>query len=346
MAVAVLDPEPAVPTRFGMPSPIGSDCRVSVVVPALNEAENLPHVLPRIPAWVHEVLLVDGGSHDGTADMARRLRPTVRLIDQEGRGKGAALRSGFAAATGDIVVMLDADGSTDPAEIPAFVGALLAGADFAKGTRFIQGGGTADMPWLRRLGNWLFVTMANLMFRVRFSDITYGYNAIWRRHHSVLAREINGWAQEIISNIRLTQAGLRVVLFTSPHLVAFGERIQVNRQPISENDVSRLVVHLQDLLRTFSAEEHPTFFEVVTVMALCYFAEQKYDVVIWETGLGGRLDATNIVSPIAAGFSPRSDCWMAFSIAVSAALSKGCTTRSRGSGAESVASWMSGVLAP
>ena len=107
--------------------------------------------------------------------------------------------------------MLDADGSTDPAEIPAFVGALLAGADFAKGTRFIQGGGTADMPWLRRLGNWVFVALANLMFRVRFSDITYGYNAIWRRHHSVLALEINGWPQEIISNIRLTQAGLRVV---------------------------------------------------------------------------------------------------------------------------------------
>jgi glycosyltransferase involved in cell wall biosynthesis len=211
MAVAVLDPESSVPTRFGMPSPIGSECRVSVIVPALNEAENLPHVLPRIPGWVHEVLLVDGGSRDGTADMARRLRPTVRLIEQEGRGKGAALRSGFAAATGDIVVMLDADGSTDPAEIPAFVGALLAGADFAKGTRFIQGGGTADMPWLRRLGNWVFVTLANLMFRVRFSDITYGYNAIWRRHHSVLALEINGWPQEIISNIRLSQAGLRVV---------------------------------------------------------------------------------------------------------------------------------------
>ena len=94
-------------------------------------------------------------------------------------------------------------------------------------------------------------------------------------------------------------AGLRVGLFTSPHLIAFGERIQVNRQLISETDVVRLVSELKPLLASFSADEHPTFFEVVTVMALRYFAEQKCDLVVWETGLGGRLDATNIVTPFA-----------------------------------------------
>jgi len=94
-------------------------------------------------------------------------------------------------------------------------------------------------------------------------------------------------------------AGLRVGLFTSPHLVAFGERIQVNRQLISEADVVRQVGELKSLLASFSTDEHPTFFEVVTVMALHYFAEQKCDLVIWETGLGGRLDATNIVTPLA-----------------------------------------------
>ncbi len=93
--------------------------------------------------------------------------------------------------------------------------------------------------------------------------------------------------------------GLRVGLFTSPHLVAFGERIQVNRKMIPEAEVARLVGEMQLLLKQFPAEEHPTFFEVVTVMALRYFAEQKCDLVIWETGLGGRLDATNIVSPLA-----------------------------------------------
>ena len=94
-------------------------------------------------------------------------------------------------------------------------------------------------------------------------------------------------------------AGLHVGLFTSPHLVSFRERIQVNRRLIPEHEVVRLVEELQPLLKQFSSDHHPTFFEVVTVMALKYFAGQKCDLVIWETGLGGRLDATNIVKPLA-----------------------------------------------
>ena len=94
-------------------------------------------------------------------------------------------------------------------------------------------------------------------------------------------------------------AGLRVGLFTSPHLVSFAERIQVNRQLVSELEIVRLVTELQPLLKQFPSDAHPTFFEVVTVMALKYFAEQKCDLVIWETGMGGRLDATNIVTPLA-----------------------------------------------
>jgi dihydrofolate synthase/folylpolyglutamate synthase len=94
-------------------------------------------------------------------------------------------------------------------------------------------------------------------------------------------------------------AGLRTGLFTSPHLVSFRERVQVNRQLISEAGVVRLVEELQPLLKQFPGDHHPTFFEVVTVMALKFFAEQKCDLVIWETGLGGRLDATNIVKPLA-----------------------------------------------
>ncbi len=94
-------------------------------------------------------------------------------------------------------------------------------------------------------------------------------------------------------------AGLRVGLFTSPHLVAFGERIQVNRQLIPDGEVVRLVEEMQPWLKEFHASAHPTFFEVVTIMALRYFAEQRVDLVVWETGLGGRLDATNIVTPLA-----------------------------------------------
>ncbi len=97
----------------------------------------------------------------------------------------------------------------------------------------------------------------------------------------------------------LRAAGYRVGLYTSPHLVSFCERIQVNRQMIAPDSVARLTDELRSLCGQFSQEEHPTFFEVVTIMALRYFAEQKCDVVIWETGLGGRLDATNIVTPLA-----------------------------------------------
>src|SRR5512137_2273668 len=84
-------------------------------------------------------------------------------------------------------------------------------------------------------------------------------------------------------------AGLRVGLFTSPHLVAFTERIQTNRRLISEAEVGRLLMELQPLLKHFPPDEHPTYFEVVTVMALLSFAAHKCDLVIWETGLGGRL---------------------------------------------------------
>jgi glycosyltransferase involved in cell wall biosynthesis len=188
---------------------------VSVVVPALNEEENLPYVLPLIPSWVHEVILVDGHSTDGTVEVARRLRPDIRIVTQEGRGKGAALRSGFEAAIGDIIVMLDADGSMDPVEIMAFVGTLLAGADFVKGSRFVQGGGTADMPLYRKIGNTGFVILTNVLFQTHFTDITYGYNAVWRHHKHALALEIDDWSHEIISNIRVTRSKLRVVEIAS-----------------------------------------------------------------------------------------------------------------------------------
>jgi len=184
--------------------------RVSVVIPAMNEAKNLPHVLPSIPAWVHEVLLVDGHSTDDTVAVARALLPDIRIIPQTGRGKGAALRSGFAAATGDIIVMLDADGSTNPAEIPAFVAALVCGADFVKGSRFLQGGGTSDMSIHRMLGNWGFTIATRVLFGGRFSDICYGYNAFWTRVLPQLNLDGDGFEIETMMNVRALKAGFKV----------------------------------------------------------------------------------------------------------------------------------------
>ena len=197
---------------------------VSVIIPALNEAENLSHVLSRIPKWVDEVVLIPGPSTDGTAEVAQEIMPSIRIVAQEGKGKGAALRCGIRASTGDILVLLDADGSTDPNEIPAFVGALLTGADYAKGSRFLQGGGTADMTPLRFLGNGALMVLANVLFKTRYSDITYGYNAVWRKHAECMALEIDNWAMEVTSNIRVARNGLRVVEVASfEHLRMGGE---------------------------------------------------------------------------------------------------------------------------
>lgn len=190
-------------------------CSISVVIPALNEAENIPYVLSRLPKGLHEVLLVDGQSIDQTAEVARIVYPGIRIVQQEGKGKGSALRSGFAAATGDIIVMIDADCSTDPAEIPAYVGALLAGADFAKGSRFLQGGGTADMPFYRRLGNQAFVMLVRLLFGGRYSDLCYGYNAFWARILPLLELDGDGFEIETMMNVRALQAGLRITEVSS-----------------------------------------------------------------------------------------------------------------------------------
>ena len=162
---------------------------VSLVIPAKNEALNLPYVLGRIPNWINEVILVDGASTDNTIEVARSIRPDIKVVGQDRKGKGAALRSGFAACKSDIVVMIDADGSMDPREIPAFVGALLSGADFVKGSRFMQGGGTGDMEWYRRFGNWCFVKLVTWRFGGRFSDLCYGYIGFWRSALSQMSLE-------------------------------------------------------------------------------------------------------------------------------------------------------------
>jgi glycosyltransferase involved in cell wall biosynthesis len=153
--------------------------RVSIVLPTLNEARNLEVLLPDLSEG-YEVVLVDGGSTDGTIDVARDLIPDVKVLQQTRRGKGNALVCGMHAATGDIVVTLDADGSADPCEIPAFVEALVDGADFAKGSRYLPGGGSDDLTRLRRAGNVGLNLLSNLRLGTRFTDLCYGYNAMWR----------------------------------------------------------------------------------------------------------------------------------------------------------------------
>src|SRR6266567_2165640 len=211
VSLAVTPSVDARPPHRPLAAPFGGEFpMVSVVVPALNEALNLQYVLPLIPTWVAEVILVDGGSTDDTVSVACALLPGIKVVTQTGRGKGDALRAGFSSATGEIIVMLDADGSTVPTEIPAFVGVLLAGADFAKGSRFSQGGGSEDISFWRWIGNAYFVLMARLLFGGRYTDLCYGYNAFWRRHLPTLDLDADGFEVETMMNLRALQRGLKV----------------------------------------------------------------------------------------------------------------------------------------
>jgi hypothetical protein len=188
--------------------------RVSVVIPTLNEEASLPWVLERLPAWVAEVVLVDGLSIDGTLSLARRLRPDAVFVHQLRRGKGAALRAGFAAASGEIVVMLDADGSNDPGEMDRFVDALRAGADFVKGSRYLAGGGSADLTVLRSTGNRCFVALANVLHGARFTDLCYGYCAFWRDRLDALRLTADGF--EIETELALASLRARLAIREIP----------------------------------------------------------------------------------------------------------------------------------
>lgn len=183
---------------------------VSLVIPTMNEGSNLPHVLPRIPSWVTEVIVVDGGSTDNTLEVVREMRPDAVIINQEGRGKGDAMCLGFRAATGDIIAAIDADGSMDPTELYALVGQLMVGADFVKGSRFAQGGGTVDMELHRKAGNWGLVQLTRFLFGQRYSDLCYGYIAFWKDVLDIIEPDAEGFEIEALMNARALRANLKI----------------------------------------------------------------------------------------------------------------------------------------
>ncbi len=205
---------------------------ISIVIPAKNEARNLPHVFEKLPTDC-EVILVDGNSTDETVSITHRLRPDITVINQSRTGKGNALACGFAAATGDFIVMIDADGSNDPAEISSFVAALKEGADFAKGSRFLPGGGSQDISVIRRIGNFWLNKIVNVLYGTRYTDLCYGYNAFRRECLDVMmlnTTEVDeyepgailwgdGFEVETLINVRIAKAGLRVTEVPSFEMV-------------------------------------------------------------------------------------------------------------------------------
>src|SRR5438034_8451327 len=192
-----------------------SNLRVSVVIPARNEAKSLPHVLGKVPPWVHEVILVDGLSVDDTSRVAKSELPAIRIVEQTGRGKGNALREGFVAATGDVVVALDADGSMDPGEMDRYVEMLADGYDYVKGSRMLPGASSSDLTLLRSTGNWIFRTLTNVLTGSRYSDLCYGYFAFRRGTVDVLDLRSDGFEIETEINIRSRRAVLRIAAVPS-----------------------------------------------------------------------------------------------------------------------------------
>lgn len=183
---------------------------VSLVIPVRNEARNIASVLEQIADDVHEIILVDGDSTDVTVITAQAYRPDVRVVPQQGPGKGSALRTGFQAATGDIIVMMDADGSMSPQEIRHYVHFLTNGYDFVKGSRFISGGGSLDITRFRQLGNWFLLTVFNTAYDAHLTDLNYGFCAFQRRYLEHLHLSATGFEIEAEMTVRAMQAGLRI----------------------------------------------------------------------------------------------------------------------------------------
>lgn len=209
LSAVLTEPEQPVRRRWSPPmaSPASS---VSLVIPAKNEARNVSWVLEQVPPWMHEVILVDGLSTDATMAMAMACRPGIKIVHQDRPGKGAGLRAGFEAATGDVVAMLDADGSMSPLELPRFVHFLEHGYDFVKGSRFVAGGGSLDITRFRRTGNRALMTLVSTLYSEHLTDLCYGFMAFHRRWLPHLALQTDGFEIETEMVLRAIKAGLRV----------------------------------------------------------------------------------------------------------------------------------------
>jgi glycosyltransferase involved in cell wall biosynthesis len=226
--------------------PKGATALVSVVIPTLNEADNLRCVVPGLPRR-YELIVVDGGSTDGTVQVARTLRPDAVVMRQTGRGKGDALLCGFQAATGEVIVTFDGDGSARADEIPHFVDALQ-DADFAKGSRFVEGGGSADLTRLRRFGNLFLCGLVNLLYGTAYTDLCYGYTAFRRSCLPFMPDGVSGFEIETMINIRMARARMRIVevpsyederQFGQSNLNTFRDGLKILRVLIRERFRSR-----------------------------------------------------------------------------------------------------------
>ncbi len=189
----------------------------------------------------------------------------IRIVNTErGRGKGAALQTGFAAVTGDIIVMMDADGSSDPREMPRFIQALLAGAYHAKGSRFIGDGGSADITHLRRFGSRMLISITNRLFRIRFTDMFCGFNAFWKDCLDYFEIDCQGFEIEAQLHLRICKANLEIVevpsyeharIHGTSHFRTFKDGWRVLRMIVNEWVNGHSVIRTVRMNRSFQHEK-------------------------------------------------------------------------------------------
>lgn len=184
--------------------------RVSVIIPTLNEVSNIEHVFPFIPQFVDEIIVIDGDSIDGTREEILKFRKDAKIIIHKIPGKGAAMHLGFKIATGDLIIMMDADGSHDPKELVALVDPILNGYDVAKASRLLPGGGSDDFTAFRRFGNKIFITIVNKLYRTNYTDLCYGYRAFKKEALQKMNCKSDGFEIETEQSIRMIKARLKV----------------------------------------------------------------------------------------------------------------------------------------
>lgn len=175
--------------------------KTTVIIPTLNEVNNIKIIINELHRLgFSNILIIDGNSDDGTVEVARKLG--VNVLNQDGKGKGAALRQAFGyGELGDWVIMMDADGSMNPNEISALLEPLKNGVDVAKASRFMHGGHSDDMTFIRRIGNRIFVFLVNRLLKAKYTDLCYGYAAFTKEALQKLNPHLKATSFEIETEI-------------------------------------------------------------------------------------------------------------------------------------------------
>ena len=191
--------------------------KVSIVIPCYNEKDTIERIVAAVracPLKEQEIVVVDDGSQDGTvAILEERVAPLVDKIiyHQQNKGKGAALRSGFQAATGDVVVVQDADLEYDPNEFPILLAPILAGkADVVYGSRFVSGKAHRVVYFWHMVGNRFLTLLSNMFTNINLTDMETCYKAFRKEvlNSFVIEESRFGFEPEITAKV--ARAGYRI----------------------------------------------------------------------------------------------------------------------------------------